>query len=53
MKGRRLQTLRISGIGDLARAGPSSVADRLAGFDVRQQAAAKPKYGELERRYRL
>ena len=29
-----------------------SVADRLAGFAVRQQAVAKPKYDELERRYR-
>jgi 2-methylisocitrate lyase-like PEP mutase family enzyme len=31
----------------------ASVADRLAGFDVRQQTVAKPKYDELERRYRL
>jgi 2-methylisocitrate lyase-like PEP mutase family enzyme len=30
----------------------ASVADRLAGFAVRQQAVAKPKYDELERRYR-
>lgn len=30
-----------------------SVADRLAGFAVRQQAVAKPKYDELERRYRF
>jgi len=29
----------------------ASVADRLAGFDVRQRAVAKPKYDELERRY--
>src|SRR5471032_1086293 len=31
----------------------ASVADLLAGFDVRQRAVAKPKYDELERRYRL
>ena len=31
----------------------ASVAGQLAGFDVRQRAAAKPKYDELERRYRL
>ncbi|HEV2676410.1 MAG TPA: oxaloacetate decarboxylase [Aliidongia sp.] len=30
----------------------ASVADRLAGFDVRQRAVDKPKYDELERRYR-
>jgi len=30
----------------------SSVANRLAGFAVRQQAVSKPKYDELERRYR-
>jgi hypothetical protein len=30
----------------------ASVADRLAGFAVRQQAVSKPKYDELERRYR-
>jgi 2-methylisocitrate lyase-like PEP mutase family enzyme len=30
----------------------ASVTDRLAGFAVRQQAVAKPKYDELERRYR-
>jgi 2-methylisocitrate lyase-like PEP mutase family enzyme len=30
----------------------ASVADRLAGFDIRQQTVAKPKYDELERRYR-
>jgi 2-methylisocitrate lyase-like PEP mutase family enzyme len=30
-----------------------SVADRLAGFDIRQRAVAKPKYDELERLYRL
>jgi 2-methylisocitrate lyase-like PEP mutase family enzyme len=30
----------------------SSVADRLAGFEVRQQTVSKPKYDELERRYR-
>ena len=30
-----------------------SVADRLAGFAVRQQAVSKPKYDELERRYKL
>jgi 2-methylisocitrate lyase-like PEP mutase family enzyme len=29
-----------------------SVADRLAGFAVRQQTVSKPKYDELERRYR-
>ena len=29
-----------------------SVADRLAGFEVRQQTVSKPKYDELERRYR-
>jgi 2-methylisocitrate lyase-like PEP mutase family enzyme len=29
-----------------------SVADRLAGFTVRQQTVSKPKYDELERRYR-
>jgi 2-methylisocitrate lyase-like PEP mutase family enzyme len=29
----------------------TSVADRLAGFDIRQQTVAKPKYDELERRY--
>jgi 2-methylisocitrate lyase-like PEP mutase family enzyme len=29
----------------------ASVADRLAGFDIRQQTVAKPKYDELERRY--
>ena len=29
----------------------SSVADRLAGFDIRQQTVAKPKYDALERRY--
>jgi len=33
--------------------GLASVADRLAGFDVRQQTVAKPKYDELERRYGL
>ena len=32
--------------------GLASVADRLAGFDVRQRAVAKPKYDELEKRYR-
>ncbi len=31
----------------------ASVADRLAGFDVRHQTVAKPKYDELERRYGL
>ena len=31
----------------------ASVADLLAGFDVRQRTVAKPKYDELERRYRL
>lgn len=31
----------------------ASVAGLLAGFDVRQRAVAKPKYDELERRYRL
>ena len=30
----------------------ASVADRLASFDIRQQTVAKPKYDELERRYR-
>jgi 2-methylisocitrate lyase-like PEP mutase family enzyme len=30
----------------------AAVADRLADFEVRQQAVAKPKYDELERRYR-
>ena len=30
----------------------ASVADRLAAFDIRQQTVAKPKYDELERRYR-
>jgi len=30
----------------------SSVANRLAGFAVRQQVVSKPKYDELERRYR-
>src|ERR1700744_776210 len=30
----------------------ASVADRLAGFEVRQQTVSKPKYDELERRYR-
>jgi 2-methylisocitrate lyase-like PEP mutase family enzyme len=30
----------------------ASVADRLADFDVRQRTVAKPKYDELERRYR-
>ncbi|HET7889088.1 MAG TPA: oxaloacetate decarboxylase [Bradyrhizobium sp.] len=30
----------------------ASVADRLAGFDIRQQAVSKPKYDALERRYR-
>jgi 2-methylisocitrate lyase-like PEP mutase family enzyme len=30
----------------------ASVADRLAGFAVRQQTVSKPKYDELERRYR-
>jgi len=29
----------------------AAVADRLAGFDIRQQAVAKPKYDALERRY--
>jgi 2-methylisocitrate lyase-like PEP mutase family enzyme len=29
----------------------ASVADRLAGFDIRQQTVAKPRYDELERRY--
>ena len=27
--------------------------DQLAGFEVRQQAVEKPKYDELERRYRV
>jgi 2-methylisocitrate lyase-like PEP mutase family enzyme len=30
----------------------ASVADRPAGFDIRQLAVAKPKYDDLERRYR-
>lgn len=30
----------------------AAVADRLAGFDIRQQTVAKPTYDELERRYR-
>ena len=30
----------------------TSVADRLAGFEVRQQTVSKPIYDELERRYR-
>jgi hypothetical protein len=30
----------------------AAAADRLADFEVRQQAVAKPKYDELERRYR-
>ena len=30
----------------------ASVSDSLAGFAVRQQTVAKPKYDELERRYR-
>ena len=30
----------------------ASVADRLAGFEIRQQVVSKPKYDELERRYR-
>src|SRR5580700_7303537 len=30
----------------------AAVGDRLAGFDIRQQTVAKPKYDELERRYR-
>lgn len=30
----------------------ASVADRLAGFDIRQRTVAKPKYDELEQRYR-
>jgi 2-methylisocitrate lyase-like PEP mutase family enzyme len=29
----------------------AAVADRLAGFDIRQQTVAKPNYDELERRY--
>jgi 2-methylisocitrate lyase-like PEP mutase family enzyme len=31
----------------------ASVADRLAGFDIRQQTVAKPTYDELERRYKV
>jgi len=31
----------------------ASVADQLAGFEVRQQAVEKPKYDELERRCRV
>jgi 2-methylisocitrate lyase-like PEP mutase family enzyme len=30
----------------------ASVADRLAGFEIRQETVSKPKYDELERRYR-
>jgi len=30
----------------------ASVSDRLAGFAIRQETVAKPKYDELERRYR-
>jgi len=30
----------------------ASVADRLAGFDIRQRTVGKPKYDELEQRYR-
>ena len=30
----------------------ASVADRLAGFEIRQRTVLKPKYDELERRYR-
>jgi 2-methylisocitrate lyase-like PEP mutase family enzyme len=30
----------------------ASVADQLAGFDIRQRTVAKPKYDELEQRYR-
>jgi 2-methylisocitrate lyase-like PEP mutase family enzyme len=30
----------------------ASVADRLAGFDIRQQTVSKPKFDELEHRYR-
>jgi hypothetical protein len=29
----------------------AAVVDRLAGFDIRQQTVAKPKYDALERRY--
>jgi hypothetical protein len=29
------------------------MTDQLAGFEVRQQAVEKPKYDELERRYRV
>jgi len=40
-------------LGALKREGSlASVADKLAGFDVRQRAVAKPKYDELEKRYR-
>ena len=40
-------------LGSLKREGSlASVADRLAGFDVRQRTVAKPKYDELEQRYR-
>ena len=31
----------------------AAVTDRLAGFAARQQMVAKPRYDELERRYRL
>jgi hypothetical protein len=30
----------------------ASVAGRLAGFDIRQRTVGKPKYDELEQRYR-
>lgn len=40
-------------LGALRQAGSlASVADRLAGFDVRQQAVSKPLYDALEARYR-
>ncbi len=40
-------------LGSLKREGSlASVADRLAGFDVRQRTVGKPKYDELEKRYR-
>jgi 2-methylisocitrate lyase-like PEP mutase family enzyme len=40
-------------LGALKREGSlASVADRLAGFDVRQKTVSKPKYDELESRFR-
>jgi hypothetical protein len=40
-------------LGSLKQEGSlAAVADRLAGFDVRQRAVDKPKYDALEQRYR-